>query len=346
MPFTVAELDNIANGCIDFHYKKGKLQQQTKQDRPLLAALKAKTKTFPGGAGYIDLGVKGDRMTGLTGYTGDDQVTFGVSANGKRAKFPWKELHMGLKVTHSELKKDGISITNTLDGTGESNHSGREMTALVNLFQEKLDDLDDGYDADMNTMLWKDGTQDALAVPGVRSFLLNDPTTATAVGGIDQSAVTWWRNRASLALDAGTPSNYVVTKKLQGELRQLRRYGSPNHRFFCGSDWITAYEAELRAAGLLTQTGWTGGGNDMAITDAKFGKLTMEYDPTLDDLSLSKYCFAIDMNAITLMPMEGEDMKRHSPARPEDRFVLYRSITWTGGLIINQRNTSGVYSIA
>jgi hypothetical protein len=45
------------------------------------------------------------------------------------------------------------------------------------------------------------------------------------------------------------------------------------------------------------------------------------------------------------MVMEGEDMKKHNPARPADKYVLYRAQTWTGGLVCRQRNTSGVYSI-
>ena len=49
---------------------------------------------------------------------------------------------------------------------------------------------------------------------------------------------------------------------------------------------------------------------------------------------------------VKLMVMEGEDMKKHNPARPEDKYVMYRAMTWTGGLIINQRNANGVYSIA
>lgn len=39
-------------------------------------------------------------------------------------------------------------------------------------------------------------------------------------------------------------------------------------------------------------------------------------------------------------------MKRHNPARPADKYVMYRALTWVGGLVCRQRNANGVYSIA
>jgi hypothetical protein len=54
----------------------------------------------------------------------------------------------------------------------------------------------------------------------------------------------------------------------------------------------------------------------------------------------------LDLNAINLRPMDGEDMKKHNPARPENQYVIYQALTWTGGLIARQLNSSGVYAIA
>ena len=250
-------------------------------------------------------------------------------------------------MTLTELKKDGISITDTTTGKGESQHSEREMTALANIFQEKIVDMDEGVDRGMNNMFWRDGTADAKLVPGIRSFILNDPTTATVVGGIDQVSHTWWRNRASLSLSVTTPSDLTIINKLQSEMRQLRRYATPKHKGYAGSAFLEAYEKELRSKGNFTMTGWDKGGTiDGSMVDLAFKGVTFEYDPTLDDESLQKYLFLLDMNAIKPMVMEGEDMKRHNPARPATQYVLYRAVTWTGGLVCTRRNTSGVYSIA
>lgn len=347
MPFTAAELENIANAMLDFHMDTGKVFSQTIQDKPLLRDMKSMQKTFPGGKENITIRVKGDYTTSIMGFEHDDEVTYQNPANIKEASFPWKEIHSGISVTLTELKKDGISVVDSATGKSTTEHSQREKTALAGLLDDKIEDMAEGTARGMNLMFWKDGTQDAKQAPGIRSFILNDPTSATIVGGIDQSTNTWWRNRASLNINAATASNQNLVNKLQVEFRQLRRYGSPKHKFYAGSDFMNAMEKELRALGNYTETGWADKGRiDPSIADLSFKKVPIEYDPTLDDLSLSKYGFVLDMSKIYPMVMEGEDMKRHSPARPENKYVLYRAMTWTGGVVCKQRNTSGVYSIA
>jgi hypothetical protein len=45
--------------------------------------------------------------------------------------------------------------------------------------------------------------------------------------------------------------------------------------------------------------------------------------------------------------MDGEDMKQHSPARPPEKYVMYRGVTWTGGMVVaDQLNCHGVYEVA
>jgi hypothetical protein len=51
------------------------------------------------------------------------------------------------------------------------------------------------------------------------------------------------------------------------------------------------------------------------------------YDPTLDDLGLSKRAYVIDMSktGLRLLYMDGQRMKKHNPARPYDRYVMYKA---------------------
>mgnify|MGYP001174207372 CR=1 FL=1 len=347
MPFTTQELENIAAAALDFHMDRGKVQSQTIQDKPLLAALRAAQKTFPGGKELLTGRAKGDYTTTIQGFSDDDDVTYGNPANIKTYSYAWKEIHSGIKMTLTELKKDGISIDDTALGKGESRHSDREMTALANLLDDKIEDMKEGSDRGYNLMFWRDGTQNAKEVPGIRSFIVNSPSTAAIIGGLDSGVNTWWRNRALIGMTASTASDQNVVQKLQKEMRQLRRYGTPRHRMFAGSDFLDWFEQELRAKGNYTLEGWSKQGRiDASVADLAFKGIDLEYDPTLDDLGLAKYLYVLDMKAIRPMVMEGEDMKMHNPARPAEKYVLYRAMTWTGGLVCRQRNTSGVYSIA
>lgn len=347
MPFTVQEIENVANAVIEFHYKTPEVRSQTLQEKPLLKAMRAKAKTFPGGKDEITVGVKGRYTTTIQGFSHDDTVTYANPANIRRARYPWKLIHSGIEVTMHELAQDGISVSDSSDGASLKNHDNREKTALANLMEDKVEDLMEGTDRGMNLMYWRDGTQDDALVPGIRSFVLDDPTSATVVGGIDQSANEWWRNRASLGLNASTPADQVVVTKLQQEWRQLRRYGGRPNLVLAGSDFIDAMEQELRSKGNYTLEGWTSEkAMDASMADIRFKGVKFEYDPTLDDEGLAKYCYVLDTRHIYPMDIEGEAMKKHNPARPHDKYVFYRALTSMGGLVCRQRNAQAVYSIA
>jgi hypothetical protein len=347
MPFTAQELENIANAAIDFHFRRGQVHSQTIQEKPLLRTMKAKQKTFPGGKENITVRVKGEYSTTIMGFEHDDTVTYQNPANIKTATFPWKEIHAGISCTLTELKKDGISVVDSANSKSTTSHSNREETALANLLEDKLEDMSEGYSRGKNEMLWRDGTQDAKQVPGVTSFILDDPTSATVVAGIDQSSNDWWRNRASLGIAASDATLQGLVQTLQREYRQLRRFGGRPNTFLCGSDFMDWFERELRAKGNYTLEGWSKQGRiDASVADLTFKGVNLEYDPTLDDLSKAKYGYWLDTSCIYPMVMDGEDDKKHSPARPEDKYVLYRALTWTGGLVCKRRNSSGVYSIA
>lgn len=347
MPFTAAEIENVANAAIDYHYKVPEVRSQSLQDKPLLKAMMSAEESFPGGKEEITVGVKGDYTTTIQGFEHDDTVGYANPANIKRARYPWKLIHSGIEVTMHELLKDGISVVDTATGEGERMHSKREKTVLANLMKDKVEDMIEGTDRGMNEMFWNDGSQDPKEVPGVTSFVLNDPTSAAVVGGIDQSANEWWRNRAKLGITATTPADQNIVTTLQKEWRQLRRYGGRPNLVLAGSDFIEAMEKELRAKGNYTLEGWTSKGKtDASIADVSFKGVNFQYDPTLDDMGKAKFCYVLDTRYIHPMAIEGESMKKHNPARPETKYVFYRALTWVGGLVCRQRNAQGVYSIA
>jgi hypothetical protein len=348
--FTAAELANIGNSVLDFHMK-GRADPQSIQNKPLWKALKSKQKTFPGGKELITFPVVFDYTTTLQGFSHDDEVSYANPANTKRGSTNWKELHAGIQFTATELKHAGISIVDTLDGAKTRNHAEKDKIELTNLFQEKLYDMDEGVDRGMNNMLWRDGTQDASLVAGIQSIITASPSTGITYG-LDRAANALWRNRSIQNLSTATPSNMAICDALQTEYRQLRRYSAGPTHMFAGSGFIGAMEDELRAKGEITNTGWAvskDGKNarlEASMSDISFRGMLVEYDPTMDDEGLTNDMFWLDLNAICLMVMDGEDMKQHTPARPHNKYVFYRAVTWTGGMIAKRLNSSGRYKLA
>ena len=360
MPFTAAEMANIASSLIDYH-EKGPALAQSIQDRPLYDKMRSSQKTFPAAKEFITTAVKGDYTTTNQGYSHDDTVQYKNPANTKRAQYPWKEIHCGISCTETELKSEGISVLDE-NGSETSEHSERELVVLTGLLSEKIDDMNEGSASDFNEMLWNDGSQDAKEVPGILSIITDNPSVGT-VGGLSGATLPWWRNRSftssyqSGAGFTGTATDGRITSAvanggallqfLQEEWRQLRRFrGARRTCWLAGSDFISALETELRANGNYTDNGFHSKKTaDGAMAEVSFKGNTIMYDPTLDDKGYAKRLYIIDTDGIRLRPMDGEDWKQRNPARPAQQYVLYRAKTWTGGLDCKRRNGNGVYEI-
>ena len=203
--------------------------------------------------------------------------------------------------------------------------------------------------------------QRAKAIAGIRSFILDNPASGST-GGLNRTTNTWWRNRAATAAanSAGTGFNVITSTAsgggallqfLQREERQLSRYSRGRRPLLlAGSDFIGALETELRGNGQYAQFGWSGNGQNGTVDGAMpaivWNGIKITYDPTLDTLGYSKRLYNIDKRAIKLLYMDGEKMKKSSPARPHNRFVIYQGITTTAVMVCQQLNTSAVYDIA
>lgn len=344
-------LDNAANAALDFHMDRGKVHYQHIQDKPLLRELQSRQKTFPGGKGAVTMDPVFETQSSLEAFEGDDTLTFTNPTPIKQASYDWGMAHVGIKVTTEELLIDGISVSDT-NGKNVSEHSQRDMTALANILQVKLDDMSEGYAAGLNSTLWSDGTGTDDIFPGISAFISDAPETGT-VGGINRATTgnEPWRNLAFTKSTAGGRTANAIAAadlitSLRSQKRQLFRYGSPKHIILCGSDFLDALAGQVDDNGQYSVSGFADG-VDIGMGDISLrGVGTFMYDPSLDSNTKSDYAYFIDTNAIKLMPIEGEDMKRHYPARPHDKMVIYRSLTWSGTLASRQMNTSMVVQLA
>lgn len=364
MAFTPDEIANIANSTLETYLDKGKVWKQDIANKPMLEAFQDTAGQFVGGKEVVSIGVSSGYAGGtLQGYTADDQLTHYNPVGTKRAKYPWREHYIGTVVTLTELKEDGIDVVERGSDQTTREMAGREMQALANLFDEKNEKLMADYNFSLDRLIHGDGSTDIKAIAGIRSLILDVPTLGST-GSLNRVTNTWWRNRAKTAAYAtatGNASDGAITsatanggaliEQMDKEQRFRSKYrsGQSKWRYFCGSDFIDAYKKELRSNGYYSQTGWNGNSAaDGSMPDPKHGGLPLEWDPTMDDIGLNKRCYAIDMSktGIRLLYMDGQRLKKHNPARPYDRMVMYNGMSMTGVMVARQLNTSGVYDIA
>lgn len=339
----LAVANDIASAILD-EYTRSPAFYQTIQDKPLLGFLKQGQKTFDAGKTNVVTNVKGILMnqTGgfFSGYSQDTSVTFTQAQNIQQASYPWKEVHAGLIITWTELKQSGITIG---DDQSVKNHASA-MTVLTNLLTDRMEDYAESWARSMNNMFWLDGTQDSLQVPGIQSLLPLDNTTAT-IGGISQATYTWWRHRVKTGIQPSA-QNSTLIETIRAELIQLARFGGKPNKMLCGSDFLSGLRTEINAKGSYTLTGFQG------TKDISMGEIMVPqvgafmYDPTLDDLGCSKYCYFLDGRKIRSRPMQDEENKSLTPARPYQYMVFLKSMTWTGALDSIQENANEVMVLA
>lgn len=356
MPFTPDEIANINNSTLETNIDKGKVWKQDVANKPMLKAFNAKAGKFVGGRENVSFAVGSGYGGGsLQGYSGDDELFHYNPTGTKRVRFPWKEHYIGTVVTMTELKTDGIDVVEDGSDQRTEEMSGREAQALANLLDEKNEKLNADYALSLDNLIHGDGSTDTKALAGIGSIILPVPNVGST-GGLGRVANSWWQNRARTAgyggaIVSNTANGGALIEFLEAEDRQLAMYaqGSTDIVRFAGSDFIAAYQKELRANGNYTMTGWQGQNNaDGKMGDPNWDGKKIIYDPTLDKLGLTKRMYAIDMGktGVRLLYMDGQRMKKHNPARPYNRLVMYNGISMTGVLIAKQLNTSGVYDIS
>lgn len=359
MPFTADELSDINNMALETYLDKGSVFKQDVANKPMLQAFQDAAGSFTTGKDNVSFLVGSGYGGGtLAGFSGDDQLTHYNPTGSVRFRMPWKEHYIGMVVTQTELKYDGIDVVENGAKQTTSDMSGREAQALANIFDEKNEKLGADYNFSLDRLIHGDGTTDVKALAGIRAFILDNPFSGVT-GGINRAANTWWQNDAMTAAAAGAGGLNKITSSATGggalitaldtALRRRQKYatGQTKTMYFCGSAFQDAYKAEMRANGYYTQTGWKSERPDGAMMSPAHAGVELVWDPTMDDLGRSKFCYAIDVGkrGLRLLYADGQKYKKHNPARPYDRMVMYNGISMTGVMVARQLNTSGVYEI-
>ena len=358
MAFTATELANIGNSLFDKALAKDIARESSNDDgnRTLYDAIVHDTKkreTYKATKGDIIAPVQGEYTTTVQGYNTDDTVAYGNPANTKQVRYTPKEHHSGLGVTYSEMKRDGVITSETPDHLGNLEEPGKmEKVHVTKLMKNKINDLMQGYHNGMAVTLWGDGTADAKKFAGIRSLILDNPAAAnSSVGGLSTTNNSWWRNYADIAI-ATTANGLELTEALDRCFRRIKRYNKmAEWVIVCGSAFEDRIFKEMRAKGMLTDSGWRNNDNDMAVDMPKYRGKPIMLDYNLDDLGtvgaadMTKRAYIVDCSRIRFYAFDGDYMAKHTPPRPHDKYVFYHALTTTGALVADQLNSSAVLAI-
>lgn len=319
-------------------------------ERPLLKALQANKKPFPGAKQYIIEKLRTTNDQNFQWYAGSDAVTFNRRRTITQAQFAWGSAHDGFGLDEDELTQNYIVLT---DDTKSSPPTTDEQKQFVDLIEENTRALKEGFAEKFDYELHRDGTQDTNAVAGLDLLIATNPTTGT-MGGLNRANVPLWRNYFSLSIASTTG---LLSTEMEKAWREVaRRGGKKPNLILAGAKFIDAYRAEVKATHDFTVAVAPGGATGL---DAGKGKLyfkgvEIQHDPTLDQLETDlngtpdwdKRCYMLNTETIKLRPAKGHDMITRKPPRAYNRYVHYWGLTWKGAMTTNRPGANAVLSIA
>lgn len=353
MSFTSAELTQLGYVALD-HYLRNKPIDEIARERPLLAKLMSKKKSFPGGKQFVTEQVRFQYDSNFQWYWGDDTVTYNRKDTVRQTQFPWAGAHDGFSLNEDLLLANGITVT---DNAGPSTNSGAEMLQLTNLFEENIETLRLGFEEMLDYDLHLDGTHDAKAIAGLDLLVSLDPTTGT-VGGIDRATNVWWRNNA-------VASSTDIIEDMEKMWRDCTLNGGRPDFIIAGSAFVDAFRAAAKdeiARYTILKTSGENAQFDPSVeamatsTGLHFQNVPIVWDPTFDVLDAdsagssattpySNRCYMLNTKHMTLRPAAGHDMVARKPERAAENYIWYWGLTFKGALTMNRSNCHGVISI-
>lgn len=340
--FTADQLDQLVQTTLPF-YIKDKLYAQDEQNTPAMNKFRSGKKMYPGGENII-LNARFGRESSWDLITNSDTtLTFSKYNPLRQAKYPWEMNHLGLEFSWQEALRAGFKLAKADDGEF-SKVSSQDKIRIQNFLESKFEQLDHdsryGFSLDR---IWSDGTNGFAGVPA----LITASPSVGVTGSLSRVTNPLWRNRAKAGSNKITASatNQTLTHILRNEMRQLRRYGSGQHVAYCGSLFLEALSIEMTAKGNYSEKGFAGSTTDIGVDGLSLDRMPFVYEPALDELGLEGFCYIVDHQAIKLFMHEGNDMTMHEPKRPHDKLAYYKSLLWSGAMVANRLNSSGIYEV-
>ena len=322
---------------------------QISTERPLLKKLMEGRKTFLGAKQNVVENIRKNHGSNFAWAYGEDAVQFNKRNTTEQANFPWRRAVDGLYLDYDRLFGAGIKVREGDRGAYKLEQN--EKVQLLNLLDEQMESLKEGFMQKLDLELHRDGTQDADAIAGLDVLISTAPTTGV-VGGLDRATATYWRNYAETGISTATVG--TLAQKMEAAWRKcIKNGGSPNF-ILAGGKFIDAYRKEItvtnnaNAGAAKTLDAGVGTGVN---TGLYFKGVEIIWDPQFEELDAlttpvvqwEKRCYFINTK---FLKMRDDDMDIVTPIRPHDVLAMYAMINLRCALSMSRSNAQAVLAIA
>ena len=348
MPISNQDLQELAKVSLD-EYLRNMPVDQIATERPLLKKLMAGRKTFLGAKQNVVENIRKDYGSNFSWAYGEDAVVFNKRNTTEQAAFPWRRAVDGLYLDYDRLFGNGIKVREGDRGAYKLEQN--EKVQLLNLLDEQMESLKEGFMKKLDLELHRNGTQDTDAVAGLDALVAVAPATGV-IGGLDGATATYWRNNAQTGISTASVGT-LATAMEQNWRKCIKNGGSPDF-ILAGGDFIDAYRKEItitnNAESGRAKTVDAGVGTGVS-TGMYFKGVEIIWDPQFEELQTletatvnwNKRCYFLNTKHLTY---RDDDMDIVTPVRPHDTLAMYAMVNLRMALSISRRNAQAVLAIA
>jgi hypothetical protein len=349
MPLNAQQLVAGANYQL-MSYAKGDPIDQINHDKPLMKWFIEKKKEAIFGNGIFNEKVRISNDSNYQNYTGDQQVNYNRRDTVRLAPYQHYEAFDGFSLNETDLANNGINMTDD----EEAEMTDAEAIQIVDILRENYETLKLGFQQSWDLEIHQNGSQNALACPGLDQIVSTTPGTGV-VGGLDPSVYTFWQNNASMGISTATPGN--LTNQMEIMWRACTLYGGMRpDAIFCGQKFYDAYRIDCQNTITRMLIVKEAAKTDMSagVEVLYFKGVAVVWDPTMDQLDTilgpitypwTKRCYFLQSKSIKLRNVKGRWMVKRKPPRMYDRFTHYFGVTADYAICANKRNSMAVMSI-
>lgn len=348
MPISNADLQELAKVSLD-EYLRNMPVDQIATERPLLKKLMAGRKTFLGAKQNVVENIRKDYGSNFSWAYGEEAVVFNKRNTTEQAAFPWRRAVDGLYLDYDRLFGNGIKVREGDRGAFKLEQN--EKVQLLNLLDEQMESLKEGFMKKLDLELHRNGTQDTDAVAGLDALVATAPATGV-IGGLDGATATYWRNNAQTGISTASVGT-LATAMEQNWRKCIKNGGSPDF-ILAGGDFIDAYRKEItvtnnaNAGSVKTLDVGVGSG---VSTGLYFKGVEIIWDPQFEELQTletatvnwNKRCYFLNTKHVKY---RDDDMDIVTPVRPHDTLAMYAMVNLRMAMSVNRRNAQAVLAIA
>lgn len=357
---TPAQLQRSLLAARNTVFNKFKLVPQDRSELVWLQFMRKHSKSSATNGGVVEVLLKKNGGLRIEHFSGSDVLSHQENDIAIKLTYEFKYSHMGLRIVHEELENSGfVVMPNQSRDRNFAKMNRKDADLLMNLLEERVEDMDRSWDEELDKILLRDGSLDPKSPIGLDGLVTMDATTGT-IGGKSRSN-PMLQHTVDLTLTVGAGGN------IRKQMTKARRAANVNNVgvggkvdfIMVGAEFLDGYTNWMELNGIqYTRMANKATGVDIGIpdTDVHFENIPMVHNPTFEDLDaegytsggvlMTKRCYFINSRSWHLLHPDGKMKFFSAPADDKDRRITLMDLDGRHCPIVTKPNSNAVVALA